>query len=146
MGFVQRVLRMKHAGIDSLPIRTPVNTHISDALLRMLELFKHNNSNIFQMLFFIMYDIENNKVRTMVAHYLEKKGCIRIQKSIFLANLDAKVNEQIRDDLKSVQACYDNHDSILIVPVPSDYLLTMKVIGKSIDTDIILGTKSTLFF
>ena len=146
MGFVQRVLRLQHAGIDDQPINTPVNPNYSGTLVRMLELFRHDQSNIFRMLFFVMYDIEDNKVRTLVAHYLEKKGCMRIQKSIFLANMDAKVNEQIKKDLTDVQACYENHDSILIVPIPSDYLLTMKVIGKSIDEDIILGTKSTLFF
>lgn len=146
MGFVQRMLHLQHAGIGNLPINTPVNPGYSDTLMHMLELFRHDQSNIFKMLFFVMYDIEDNKVRTLIAHYLEKKGCVRIQKSIFLANLDANVNEQIRKDLADVQACYENHDSILIVPISSDYLLTMKVIGKSIDEDIILGTKSTLFF
>ena len=54
--------------------------------------------------------------------------------------------EQIRSDLAEVQSYYDNHDSILIVPVSTELLKSMKIIGKSIDMDIIMRTKNTLFF
>ena len=40
------------------------------------------------MLFFVMYDIESDKVRRHIAKYLERKGCTRVQRSIFLADLD----------------------------------------------------------
>jgi len=33
----------------------------------------------------VHYDIENNKIRNYIAKYLERKGCIRVQKSIFIA-------------------------------------------------------------
>ena len=61
-----------------------------------------------------MYDIESNKVRNQVAKYLLRKGCFRVQRSIFLADLNNQDYEQIRSDLSEVQACYDNHDSIMI--------------------------------
>ncbi|WP_249170570.1 hypothetical protein [Porphyromonas levii] len=48
--------------------------------------------------------------------------------------------------LAEVQACYDNEDSILIVPISTDYLQAMKVIGAAIDVDLILKRKNTLFF
>lgn len=98
------------------------------------------------MLFFVMYDIESDKVRTLVSKYLQKKGCTRIQNSIFLADLPKDVYEQIQTDLKEVQNCYDNHDSILVVPIPAEHLKSMTVIGKSIDIGLIMKTKSTLFF
>lgn len=98
------------------------------------------------MLFFVMYDIESDKVRTLVSKYLQKQGCTRIQNSIFLADLPKDVYERIQTDLKEVQNCYDNHDSILVVPIPAEHLKSMAVIGKSIDISLIMKTKSTLFF
>ena len=98
------------------------------------------------MLFFVMYDIESNKVRRLVANYLQRKGCVRIQRSIFLADLDAKEYNTIRMDLTEVQSAYENEDSILIVPISSEYLRSMKIIGQKIELDIIMHNKNTLFF
>ena len=98
------------------------------------------------MIFFVMYDIESNKVRNLVSKYLIKRGCTRIQKSIFLADLDAATCDKIKADLAEVQQMYENSDSILICPVCTDLLRAMKVIGKNIDLDIILKNKNTLFF
>lgn len=99
-----------------------------------------------QMLFFVMYDIESNKVRRQVVKYLERQGCSRVQKSIFLADMAVSKYEQIKSDLAEVQACYDNEDSILVVPISTDYLKAMKVIGHSINVDVITKATSTLFF
>lgn len=52
----------------------------------------------------------------------------------------------IHRDLAEVQSLYDNHDSILVVPISTDYLQAMKIIGKSIELDIIMKSKNTLFF
>lgn len=98
------------------------------------------------MLFFVMYDIESNKVRYNVVKYLERMGCFRIQKSIFLADLSIKKYETIKNDLAEVQSLYENHDSIIICPVTSDFLQSMKVIGTHINLDVITRSKNTLFF
>ena len=98
------------------------------------------------MLCFVMYDIESNKVRTQVAKYLLRKGCLRIQNSVFLADLTSEDYQRVRADLAQVQSYYDNNDSILVVPISTDYLQAMKIIGRSIDVDIILKSQSTLFF
>lgn len=98
------------------------------------------------MIFFVMYDIESDKVRTLVSKYLQKQGCTRVQNSIFLADLPSDIYKKIQQDLKEVQACYDNHDSILVVPMDADNLKSMSIIGKSLDINLIMKTKSTLFF
>ena len=98
------------------------------------------------MLFFIMYDIESDKVRYNVVKYLERKGCTRIQKSIFLADLSREIFDDIKHDLAEIQALYENHDSIIICPISTDLLQNMKVIGQSINVDIITHNKNTLFF
>ena len=69
-----------------------------------------------------------------------------IQKSIFLADLSREKYDAIREDLAEVQALYDNHDSIIVCPVSSELLNSMKIIGKSINVDVITHTKNTLFF
>ena len=69
-----------------------------------------------------------------------------MQKSIFLADLPISDYQEIRDDLTEVQAAYDNNDSILVVPISTDYLKSMKIIGQSIAIDVIMHNKNTLFF
>lgn len=98
------------------------------------------------MLFFVMYDIESNKVRHQVVKYLLRSGCQRIQKSIFLAKKEPATFTKITSDLATIQAYYENNDSILVVPISTDYLSAMKIIGKTIDMDVITKNNSTLFF
>ena len=69
-----------------------------------------------------------------------------MQRSIFLADLPIDSYSRIKNDLAEIQALYDNEDSIIVLPVSTDYLRMMKVIGKTIDMDIITHTKNTLFF
>ena len=114
-----------------------------DVILGITNKEKRTQGN---MLFFVMYDIESNKVRYNVVKYLERMGCHRIQKSIFLADIDMEKYERIKTDLAEVQALYENNDSILVCPVSSDLLRSMKVIGKNINLDIITHSKNTLFF
>lgn len=69
-----------------------------------------------------------------------------MQKSIFLADLPIATYETIRKDLTEVQACYENQDSIMVVPVSTDMMRSMKVIGKNLSIDLITHSRSTLFF
>ena len=125
--------------IDKIP-------SLDDRIKLILNINTKTDRKAGDMLFFIMYDIESNKVRRLIVKYLEQKGCHRVQKSIFLADLPGDVYNQIRNDLAEVQAAYDNYDSILIVPISTDYLNSMKDIKKTIDVDLIMKTKNTLFF
>lgn len=154
MPLAEIMRRLKHSSLDeSRRIR-----HVPDVLLKdeceSLEVRMRSLIGIINkeeraenyMLFFVMYDIESDKVRTLVSKYLQKQGCTRVQNSIFLADLPIDVYEKIREDLKEVQACYDNHDSILVVPMDVDNLKSMSIIGKSLDVGLIMKTKSTMFF
>lgn len=112
-------------------------------ILDLLKTKEHQSSN---MIFFVMYDIASNKVRRAVVKYLQRRGCHRVQRSIFLADVKPEVCSEIQRDLAAVQAMYDNKDSIFIVPLSIDYIRSMKVIGENVDFDLILKTKSTMFF
>lgn len=119
---------------------------LSERIQQILGIIKRVKSNHQKMIYFVMYDIENNKVRTQIAKYLIKRGCTRVQKSIFLANTNRVVYSEIKNDLKEVQECYENNDSIFLVPVSTDEIKAMSVIGQNVDFDLILQNKNTLFF
>ena len=113
---------------------------------KIFGLAENTRRRLGRMLFFVMYDIESDKVRRLVCKYLIKEGCTRVQKSIFLADCPVEIYNKIRSELAEVQAFYENEDSIIILPVTSDYLRMMKVIGKNVDVDVITHSKNTLFF
>jgi CRISPR-associated protein Cas2 len=150
--FRQKLLLLKKAGLQNA---VPPNRHkvdldeldsLPERIRKILGLVETTIKFNTQMLYFIMYDIENSKVRTQIAKFLERKGCIRVQKSIFLARNERKVFDEVHKLLYEVNEVYENHDSIFLIPVSTDELRGMKIIGKSLDLDIILGNKNTLFF
>ncbi len=149
--FIKKVKLIKKAGISE---RQYVDTEKQDDPMASLEvrienilkLFNRKKENPGNMIYFVMYDIENHKVRKQIADYLLDKGCTRIQKSIYLTESDRKTFREIHESLKAIQAMYDNDDSILLVPVSGDFLQSMKIIGQDINLDMILGNKNTLFF
>jgi CRISPR-associated protein Cas2 len=149
--FVEKMNKLKASGLAG---NSPPNTTAGDPDLPDLAQRVRNIMGIFdkqtlkpnQMIFFVMYDIENNKVRNLVSKYLIRKGCTRVQKSIFLAQANRSVYDEIKNDLKEVQGCYENSDSILLVPVSTEQIQAMKIIGTNIDFDLILGNRNTLFF
>ena len=119
---------------------------LEERLKLILDIVNRKDRQSSNMIFFVMYDIESNKVRRNVAKYLLRQGCHRVQRSIFLADIKPEKCTQIQNDLAAVQAMYDNKDSIFIVPLSVDYIRSMKVIGENVDFDLILKTKSTMFF
>jgi CRISPR-associated endonuclease Cas2 len=114
---------------------------------RFLEWFKnqkHKNSE--EMYCFILYDVENNKIRRILAKFLEKKGCIRIQKSVFFAKVHRKLYQEIKQIITELQLCYDNHDTIIMLPVGEDMLNSMNCIGKNFDFELLTQSKHTIIF
>ncbi len=151
LSFVEQMKKLIASGINDSPkivvkddsdALTPLEERVQD----ILGLSDNARKRKDRMLFFVMYDIESDKVRRLVVKYLIREGCTRIQKSIFLADRPVATYNKIKSDLSEVQAVYDNEDSIIVLPVTTDYLRMMKVIGKNIDVDIITHNKNTLFF
>jgi CRISPR-associated protein Cas2 len=149
--FAEKMLKRYSAGLsaESPDLKQVVNLDdlplLESRVSEVLQIVKRKHDKS-RMLFFVMYDIESNKVRNQIVKYLIRKGCFRVQKSIFLADLEHAVYQEIKDDLADVQACYENEDSILVVPISTDYLQAMRIIGKNINLDLVLKNKNTLFF
>ena len=98
-----------------------------------------------EMYCFIYYDIENNKIRRMVARLLEKQGCIRVQKSVFFARIHRRRYRELTDLLRQIQQLYENTDSIMLLPVGEDMLNSLQVIGKSFDLEGLTAPRNTVF-
>lgn len=150
--FLEKLRLIKQAGLHSRSDLTveqqggePME-NLQDRIRKILNIYNLHNNNPGKMIYFIMYDIEHDKVRTQIAKYLIKKGCTRVQKSIFLAQSDRAVFNEIHTTIREVQQIYDNNDSVFFVPVSADQLRAMKIVGQSIDMDLILDNKNTLFF
>lgn len=145
----EKIQRIREAGIKPLDSNAEDTAdqmpELSERLQQILQI-STNRKHPGQMLFLVMYDIEDNKVRTQIAKYLIQKGLTRIQKSIYMAELDHKTFREIHQTLKEVNEVYDNADSIFLIPISSDEVKSMKVIGRSVDFDLIAGNKNTLFF
>lgn len=149
LSFVEMMRKLKSSGIGDRKIAEQNGLEeidsLDDRIRHILGTIGKQNIRG-RMIFFVMYDIESNKVRNLVVKYLQKNGCYRVQKSIFLANTTVEAYNMIRSDLEDVQAVYENQDSIIILPVTTDYLNMMKVIGKNVNIDIMTHSKNTLFF
>jgi len=98
------------------------------------------------MNYLIMYDIADHKVRNHVAKYLKKKGCLRIQKSVFMLNSSHQAFENICETLRAVNEVYENKDSIILVPVNVSDVRSMKLIGYNVNIEVLIDPPSTLFF
>ncbi len=77
------------------------------------------------MTFFISYDITDDHLRTRLSKRLEREGCRRIQKSVFVATdfdreairvLKTAVQKLLRGSAATLPT-----DSVLYIPVESDY-------------------------
>lgn len=151
-GFFERMMKIKAAGLGNraqIKERKPDELELLPLEKRIelvLGLFNQATLKAGNMIYFVMYDIEHNKIRTYMAKYLLKKGCIRVQKSIFLASTNRVLFDEIYKTLLDVQSVYDNHDSIFMVPVSQEQLLAMKVIGQNLQFDIVSENRNTLFF
>ncbi len=149
--FYERIARIRRAGLGktadlTTPLYRPEMLPLSERLPevdRILQNFSHRK--IDDMYAFIMYDIENNKIRTQIAKFLIRNGCTRIQKSVFLAAVKRKKFMEIYQTLKEVNAMYDNEDSLFFVPVGEDILNNMKIVGKNVDFELITNPGNTLF-
>jgi CRISPR-associated protein Cas2 len=94
---------------------------------------------------FIYYDIENNKIRRLVAKLLEKEGCIRVQKSVFFARVHRRRYRDLTELLRQIQQLYENNDSIILLPVGEDMLNSLQCIGQSFNLELITAPKNTIF-
>jgi len=122
------------------------NEALSERVKKLLDIIQSEPLKATDMLSLIMYDIEDNKVRTLIAKYLIEKGAVRIQKSVYMLRAESKLYREIIETLKEIQSCYENADSIIAVPIPSNTPGSMQIIGKDVQIDTLVNKPNVLFF
>lgn len=150
LSFLKKMMAMKASGISEAPMRKPASDDealmpLEERLRAILGIVKMDRKTT-EMVYFIMYDIENNKIRRWVSKFLEKKGFLRVQRSIFLARSERHDFDTIANTLREVNEVYDNDDSIILIPVSSDELRSINLIGKNVDVKSFREKPNALIF
>jgi CRISPR-associated protein Cas2 len=82
-----------------------------------------------------MYDISENKTRNKAAKYCKNKGLYRVQKSIFLGELNKNQKDELKIMLEMIVD--EDTDSIYIFPSSRDYLYDTEFIGKGFEKELV---------
>ncbi|WP_138207454.1 CRISPR-associated endonuclease Cas2 [Haloimpatiens lingqiaonensis] len=87
------------------------------------------------MLAWVLYDISDNKRRNLAAKYCKDKGLYRVQKSVFLGEL----NKNEKDELKIMMedTLDTSTDSLYIFPSTNEFLYDTDIIGKGFDKELV---------
>jgi len=111
----------------------------------IFEILHLNFENPRAMNCFIFYDIQNNRLRVKIAKYLLEKGCQRIQKSVYLANITKKVYNDIFETFQELEEVFDDLNSIFMVPIGEYHLAEMRMVGKDVDMEFSRSQKHVIF-
>ncbi|MCW5925070.1 MAG: CRISPR-associated endonuclease Cas2 [Saprospiraceae bacterium] len=151
ISFPERLRRLREAGLRTerlqgyLPERHRQLPDLEERVRSIEHFLRHaNETNNNTMLFFIMYDIEDHKVRRHLAKYLSKNGCMRMQKSVFIGSTEHKRYREIAQTLEEVNSMYENGDSILILPVTRESMVQLNVIGKDLNYKMVTTPPNVL--
>lgn len=149
----ERLERLRAAGLINVAGKALATPAEEDELLplpqrvqKILNIVQLQPKKATTMNYLVLYDIEDNKVRHQVAKYLEKQGCLRIQKSVFMANSTHPRFLEIHETLKDINSYYENTDSIILVPVNVADVRSMKLIGCNVNIDVLTEPPNTMFF
>lgn len=87
------------------------------------------------MLTWVIYDISNDKVRSKIANRCLDMGLYRVQKSVFLGDLDSnRVDEVV---LFSEELLSEATDSLYVFPMCRDDFEKVKIIGEGFDGELV---------
>ena len=87
------------------------------------------------MLTWLIYDISNDRTRSKIAERCLDYGLYRVQKSVFLGDLESnRVDEVI---LFSKELLDETTDSIYVFPMCKDDFSKVKIIGQGFDEDLV---------
>lgn len=146
-----RIARLKAAGFnffsaDSKPLEEALALKpLPERISLILNIIQNKPVKATSMNYLILYDIEKDKVRNLIAKYLLSKGCIRIQKSVFLAHTDHPKFDEIKNTLAEINEIYQNTDSIILIPLNVSDARSMKLIGQNVNIEQIIDPPNTVF-
>ena len=95
------------------------------------------------MIAWVMYDIEDDKVRTKVAKLCKQAGLYRVQFSVFLGSIDANQKDTL--ELQITAQIDEEKDSVYIFPMSKNELQATVLLGKAFDKKMITDEVKALF-
>ena len=95
------------------------------------------------MLTWFIYDISDNKVRNNIVKIAREYGLYRVQKSVFLGNVNKnKMDEIILESKKVINL---KEDSVYIFPMCENDFKMAVLLGQSFDKELVTDKKLVLF-
>lgn len=95
------------------------------------------------MLVWVVYDIEKNPVRSKVAKACLSAGIYRVQKSVFLGELNTTQVEELALRVKSL--IDEKRDSVYIFPMCREDFGRVRLLGQAFDKELVTDEVRALF-
>ncbi len=96
------------------------------------------------MLVWVIYDITINKIRSKVAIYCKGYGLYRVQKSVFLGNLNKNEIDEL--SLQCDKIINKKEDSVYIFPMCDEDFKKVKLLGQAFDKKMVKDDVIAKFF
>ena len=96
------------------------------------------------MLLWVVYDIVKNKTRNKIAKSCKSYGLYRVQKSVFLGDLNR--NEMDELSLKCRDIMDEDVDSVYIFPMCDEDFKKVKLLGQAFDKSLVSDEVIAKFF
>ncbi|GMQ57325.1 hypothetical protein AN1V17_17200 [Vallitalea sediminicola] len=96
------------------------------------------------MLVWVMYDIKNDRIRTKLAKECKNIGLYRVQKSVFLGEIEDNDFDEIKlraEDLINIE-----EDSVYVFPMSKAELNKAGLIGQAFDKELVTNEIISKFF
>ncbi len=96
------------------------------------------------MMTWFIYDITDDRNRNRLIKIAQKHGLYRVQKSVFLGNIEKdEIDQIIRESKKVIDL---QEDSVYIFPICEADYKKATLLGLSFEEDIVKDEKPVLFF
>ena len=96
------------------------------------------------MIVWVLYDIEDDKMRSQIAKSCKQYGLYRVQYSVFLGTLTSSEKDSLE---LQISACMDEEkDSVYIFPMSKNELKETVLLGQAFDKNLITDEVKALFF
>lgn len=95
------------------------------------------------MIAWVLYDIEDDKVRSKVAKFCKQAGLYRVQFSVFLGTIDFNQKDTLQLQLESL--INGKTDSVYIFPMSKNELQATVLLGKAFDKEMVTDEVRALF-
>lgn len=95
------------------------------------------------MIIWVMYDIENDRVRSKAAKLCKQSGLYRVQFSVFLGTIEENLKDSLQLQLEEL--IDELRDSVYIFPMSKRELQMTALLGKAFDKALVTDEVKALF-